>query len=221
MCTSDLNRSESKTSATWPFLVALLLFVAGSVARAEEGPDQLIRTVAADVLKVMRDDQMLVGGDSSKVAEVIEAKIAPHFDFERMTRLAVGRSWRQATPTQQEVLIQQFRKLLIRSYAAAYKAEYKNVSVDVRPLRVLPGVDDVEVKSQITLPGNPQPVSVDYSMYRSGATWKVYDISVEGISLIATYRSVFSEEIKRGGVEGLVRSLTEKNVRAAIPASQQ
>src|SRR5262249_2038427 len=189
-------------------------------ARAEQGPDQLVKSVATQVLNVMRRDQA-VGAESSKMAELIEAKIAPHFDFDRMTRLAVGKSWQQATPEQRTVLTGHFRNLLIRSYAAAYRTEYKDMSVDVKPMRVQPGDDDVQVKSQITLPGDPQPVSVDYSMYRSGGAWKVYDIAVEGLSLVTTYRSVFAEEIKRGGVDGLVKSLTQKNLQAAIPSTRR
>jgi phospholipid transport system substrate-binding protein len=188
-------------------------------AMAQKAPDELVRSVADDVLKIMRQDRELRAGSQSKMAELIEEKIAPHFDFERMTRLAVGKSWRQATPEQQKSLVHEFRNLLVRSYSAAYTA-YRELTVEVRPLKLQPGDDDVQVRTQIKLPGDAPPVSVDYSMYKSSASWKVYDVAVDGVSLVTTYRSSFADEIRQSGIDGLVKSLQELNSRKAQPAKK-
>jgi phospholipid transport system substrate-binding protein len=186
---------------------------------AQKAPDELVRNVADDVLKVMRQDRELRAGSQSRMAELIEEKIAPHFDFERMTRLAVGKNWRQATPDQQKSLVQEFRNLLVRSYSAAYSA-YKEITVDVKPLKLQPSDDDVQVRTQIRLPGDAPPVSVDYSMYKSPSSWKVYDVAVDGVSLVTTYRSSFTDQIRQSGIDGLVKSLQEMNARKAQPAKK-
>jgi len=201
-------------------VVAILLCLAVGNVRAEQTPDQLVKSVATEVLDIVRQDQA-IGGNPSRLAKLLEAKVAPHFDFDRMTRLAVGKAWRQATPDQQKALTEQYRALLIRSYAAAYRMQYKDMSVNVKPLQIQPAADDVQVHSQITLPGSAEPIGVSYSMYRSGETWKVYDVAVDGVSLVTTYRSTFAEEIRRGGIDGLVKSLTEKNIQSAVPSGHQ
>jgi phospholipid transport system substrate-binding protein len=205
-------------------LRAGVLLAAGALgviapAAAQTAPDQLVRGVADDVLSIMRQDQELRAGNQSRMAELIEQKIAPHFDFERMTRLAVGKNWRQASADQQKSLVREFRNLLVRSYSAAYTA-YKEIAVDVRPLRLQASDEDVQVRTQIKLPGNAPPVSVDYSMYKSPASWKVYDVAVDGVSLVTTYRSSFSEQIRQNGIDGLVKSLQDMNARKAEPAKK-
>jgi phospholipid transport system substrate-binding protein len=195
------------------------LMLAAAPAMAQKAPDELVRSVADDVLKVMRQDRELRAGSQSKMAELIEEKIAPHFDFERMTRLAVGKNWRQATPEQQKSLVQEFRNLLVRSYSAAYSA-YKELTVEVKPLKLQPNDEDVQVRTLIKLPGDAPPVSVDYSMYKSPASWKVYDVVVDGVSLVTTYRSSFADQIRQSGIDGLVKSLQELNSRKAQPAKK-
>jgi phospholipid transport system substrate-binding protein len=201
-------------AASW--VLGLML---AAPALAQSAPDELVRSVADDVLKVMRQDRELRAGSQSRMAELIEEKIAPHFDFERMTRLAVGKNWRQATPDQQRSLVQEFRNLLVRSYSAAYTA-YKEITVEVKPLKVQPTDEDVQVRTQIKLPGEVPPVSVDYSMYKSPASWKVYDVAVDGVSLVTTYRSSFADQIRQSGIDGLVRSLQEMNARKAQAAKK-
>jgi phospholipid transport system substrate-binding protein len=183
---------------------------ATGTALAQVAPDKLVRSVADEVLVTLRQDQELRAGSQTKFAELLEQKVAPHFDFERMTRLAVGRNWRQATPEQQKMLVEQFRNLLIRSYASAYTA-YKDIGIDVKPLRMQPSDSDVQVRTQINVPNGPQPISVDYSMYKAGSDWKIYDVAVEGVSLVTTYRSTFGEEIRQNGIDGLIKSLQQKN----------
>jgi phospholipid transport system substrate-binding protein len=197
------------------FLLAVLLVVAAGllpapVAHAGPPPDDLVKSVANDLLAIVREDKALRAGDTSRMAELIEEKIAPHFDFPRMTRLAVGRSWRQATPEQQAQLVREFRTLLVRSYSSAYSA-YNHIVVDVKPLKLQPSDDDVQVKTQIKLPGGAPPISVDYSMVRNSSDWKVYDVTVDGVSLVTTYRTTFSEEVNKGGIEGLINSLVALN----------
>jgi phospholipid transport system substrate-binding protein len=200
-------------------LLAAAALGGAAPAAAQLPPDQLVRGVADDVLQIMRQDQELREGNQPRMAQLIEQKIAPHFDFERMTRLAVGKNWRQASVDQQRSLVQEFRNLLVRSYSAAYTA-YKDITVDVRPLKLQSSDEDVQVRTQIKLPGNAPPVSVDYSMYKSPASWKVYDVAVDGVSLVTTYRSSFSEQIRQAGIDGLVKSLQDMNVRKAEPAKK-
>ena len=201
------------------FLLGLLL--AGAVwlappALAALAPDELVKSVANDLLAIVREDKALKAGDTSRMAQLLEEKIAPHFDFKRMTRLAVGRSWRQATPEQQEQLVSEFRALLVRSYSNAYSA-YNHIVVDVKPLKLQPSDDDVQVKTQIRLPGGAPPISVDYSMVRNSEDWKVYDVTVDGVSMVATYRTTFAEEVNKGGIDGLIKSLAALNSAQAAP----
>jgi phospholipid transport system substrate-binding protein len=200
-------------------LGALLLalgFSAPWLALAQEAPDQLVKRVSGEVLTIIEQDRELRSGTPSKMAQLIEEKIVPHFDFERMTRLAVGRNWRQATPEQRNALVNEFRTLLVRSYSTAYTA-YKQVEVEVKPLRMNPTDDDVQVRTQIKLPNGAQPVNVDYSMFKAGVSWKVYDVSVDGVSLVTTYRNTFAEQVRQNGMGGLVKALAEMNAASAAP----
>jgi phospholipid transport system substrate-binding protein len=200
-------------------LIGLLFLMVGSVAQAQTAPDKLVKEVANDVLKSLREDPDLRTSNPTKMAELIEQKVAPHFDFERMTRLAVGRNWREANDDQKKLLIEQFRQLLVRSYSTAYSA-YRNIAVEVKPARMNAGDDDVQVKSEIKLPGGAPPVNVDYAMYKNDSEWKVYDVIVDGVSLVTTYRSTFTEEIRQNGIDGLIKSLREKNT-LPVPGKKQ
>jgi len=200
-------------------LVGLLFLMVGSVAQAQTAPDKLVKDVANDVLKSLREDPDLRTSNPTKMAELIEQKVAPHFDFERMTRLTVGRNWREANDDQKKLLIEQFRQLLVRSYSTAYSA-YRNIAVEVKPARMSAGDDDVQVKSEIKLPGGAPPVNVDYAMYKNDSEWKVYDVIVDGVSLVTTYRSTFTEEIRQNGIDGLIKSLREKNT-LPVPGKKQ
>jgi phospholipid transport system substrate-binding protein len=185
---------------------------------AQEAPDQLVRSVADHVLKIVRQDRELRAGSRSEMVGLISREIAPHFDLALMTRLALGRNWRRASPEQHKLLVTRFSDLLIHAYAAAYEADYSGMSVEVEPLRLRPADSDVQVKTKVKLPGGVPPVAVDYSMYRSGPAWKVYDLSVDGVDLIATYRSTFAEAIRDHGIEGLLDSLQRKDIKLASPS---
>jgi phospholipid transport system substrate-binding protein len=195
--------------------VVLLALTAPAMA-AEETPDELVRRVAADVLKIIQQDRELRAGSQSKMAELIEEKIVPNFDFQRMTRLAVGRSWRQATPEQQKRLVDEFRVLLVRSYSTAYSA-YRDIDVEVKPLRLQPSDEDVQVRTLIKVPGGGPSVTVDYSMFKASSSWKVYDVTVDGISLVTTYRSTFAEQVNKGGIDALIKALADMNAAKSAP----
>jgi len=215
-CTDDKNDPNqsggARRAAGW--LLALALWTVATLAQGQQSPDNLVKEVAEGVLGALREDPDLRAGNQTKMAQLIEQKIAPHFAFDRMTRLAVGKAWRQATDAQRKDLMEQFRQLLVHSYSAAWTA-YQDIVVDIKPLRMQPGDDDVVVKTEIKRPGDAPPVPVNYSMYKTDSTWKVYDVSVEGVSLLTTYRSSFAEEIRKGGIDGLIKSLREKNAQTA------
>lgn len=196
--------------------VALVLPLTTPAMAAEEAPDELVRRVANDVLQIIQQDRDLRAGSQSRMAELMEEKIAPNFDFQRMTRLAVGKSWRQATPEQQKRLADEFRTLLIRSYSTAYSA-YRDIEVEVKPLRVQPSDEDVTVRTLIKVPGGGQSVNVDYSMFKASSSWKVYDVTVDGISLVTTYRGTFAEQINKGGIDALIKALADMNAAKAAP----
>jgi phospholipid transport system substrate-binding protein len=192
-------------------MVVLSMAMSSAVA-APVAPDVLVRQTIEEVLKIIRSDERIQSGDVVRIAEVMEQKIAPHFDFPRMTRLAVGRPWRQATPEQRTALIREFRTLLIRSYASAFSM-YNAIYVEYRPLRASSDATDATVSTLIRLPGGAQPVEVDYAMALTDDGWKVFDVRMGGASLIINYRNIFSQEIQRGGVQGLLDSLIQKNAR--------
>ena len=185
------------------------LTVPASVASTGLAPDALARSVTDEVLAIVRADKELQAGNPQKVAQLVEAKVLPHFNFARMAQLAVGRNWRQASPEQQKTLTEEFKTLLVRTYATAF-AQYRNQTVDYRPVRMTANDTDVVVKSLIRQAAG-QPIAVDYSMERVDGTWKVYDVKIEGISLVEIYRNTFNGEVQRGGIEVLIRTLGDKN----------
>ncbi|MEO8037199.1 MAG: ABC transporter substrate-binding protein [Betaproteobacteria bacterium] len=176
-----------------------------------------MKSTSEEVLRLVAEDRELRNGSSSKLAEVIETRIVPHFDMNRMTRLAVGKNWHKATIEQQKTLINEFRALLVRSYAAAYTA-YRQVTVEVAQLTMTGKEDDVTVKTKILLPGGAPPLPVDYAMGLTKNGWKVYNVVVDGASLVTTYRNDFTARIQSGGIEGLIDYLKESNAKAVAAA---
>lgn len=207
-------------------LIGLLLFAAFVTAfevRAQApSPDVLVRNTTEEVLTIVRNDKDIKAGKVDRIVNLIEEKVAPHFDFVRMTRLAVGRAWRDATPAQREALIKEFRSLLVRSYSAAFTA-YTGVSVEYRPFRFNPGDTEATVQTLIKMPSGAEPISVDYDMALTPNGWKVYDVRVASASLIINYRNLFALEIDRGGIDGLIKSLVNRNSANAntAPAGKQ
>jgi phospholipid transport system substrate-binding protein len=194
-------------------LLAAATVLAVPAALAQEAaliePDILVQNVTEDVLATLRQDKDIKGGSTQKTINLVQTKVLPHFNFNRMTALAVGRDWGKASATQKEMLSNQFRDLLVRTYANAVSA-YSNQKVRYKPFKMNPGDTDALVRTEIQQPG-ASPIQLDYSLEKTDKGWKVYDVAVAGVSLVTNYRSTFSQEIRENGIDGLIKTLTEKN----------
>ena len=189
----------------WVCLMAASLAVRAEVTE----PDVLIKNTAQEVLDIVKQDKDIRAGNQKKVLDLVNAKVLPHFDFERMTRLAVGKGWRSATPEQRQTIVAEFRNLLVRTYTNAF-TRYQDQSVEVKPLRMPAGADEVTVKTVILKTG-AQPIAVDYEMEKTDDGWKAFDLTVEGVSLVTTYRGTFTDQVAQSGIDGLIKMLEEKN----------
>ena len=201
-------------AAVWlaPIRRVLLLAACALVALpalAQEGPDALVKRVSQEVLQVIKTDPKVQAGDQARIRELIETKLVQHFDFSRMTALAMGRNWQKATPDQQKRLADEFKSLLVRTYSNAL-VQYRNQEIDYKPLRADPNATDVTVRTEVVRPGQP-PVSIDYSLTKGASGWRAYDVIVGGVSLVTNYRDEFNEQIRQGGVDGLINSLAARN----------
>ena len=191
------------------FATAALAALAATSVQAQIAPDALIKTVATDVTTVLKADPAILG-NAAKLKELIENKLIPNFSFARMTQLAMGRNWAKATPEQQAALTKEFQTLLVRTYSGAL-ANFRNNTIDVRPLRMQPAETDVTVKTVI-IQANGQGIPIDYSLDKSAdGSWKAYDIIVAGVSLVTNYRDEFNTVIRDQGVDALVKQLQAKN----------
>ena len=180
-------------------------------------PDVLIKNTAQEVLAIVKQDKDIRAGNQKKILALVDAKVLPNFDFERMTRMAVGKGWRGATPEQKKTLVSEFRNLLVRTYANAF-TRFQDQTVEVKPIKMSSGADEVTVKTLILKPG-AQSIAVDYEMEKTAEGWKVFDLTVEGASLVTTYRSTFSDQVQQAGIDGLIKMLADKN--AANSASSK
>lgn len=180
----------------------------GALAQ-EVPPDTLVKTVTLEVVDLIAKDQDIKGGNRAKLVSLIDAKVLPHFNFQAMTALAMGQSWRKATPEQKKRLVDEFKTLLVRTYASALAA-YSDQKFDFRPLRARPDDTDVTVQVRVLQQG-AQPVPIDYSMEKTPSGWKVYDVMVGGVSLVANYRTEFNNAVRDSGIDGLIKSLDSKN----------
>ena len=196
-------------------LIMLPLALSADLALAQEAPDALVKRVAEDVLSTIRSDKDLQAGNQAKVKQLIETKLAPHFDFARMTALAVGRNWRNANPEQQQQLTDQFRTLLVRTYSGALTG-YRDNTMDYKPLRMNAGDSEVIVRTEVRRPGQA-PVQIDYNMTKTPEGWKAYDVVVAGVSLVTNYRDEFNDIVRNSGIDGLVKALDTKNKGPAPP----
>ena len=200
------------------YLILLIFFVMHAllpaVAAEPTAPDVLARSVTEDVLGVLRSDKDIQSGNQKKARELIETKIAPHFNFTGMAQLALGKNWREASAVQRRALTQEFRALLVQTYTASLLL-YKDQKIEYRPLKLAPADTDVLVRSLVRQSGGGEPVTVDYGMEKTDTGWKVYNVKIGGISLVENYRGTFNTEIQKNGIDGLIRTLQEKN-RALI-----
>jgi phospholipid transport system substrate-binding protein len=180
---------------------------------APQAPDALVRSLSNDVLEAIRKDPALKSGDIAKLSKLVDDKVLPYVDFEKMTRLAVGRGWRQATPEQRTQLTREFRTLLVRTYSGAV-SQVTDHQVQLRPFRAAPADTDVLVRTNIVA-SKGDPIQIDYRLEKADAAWKIYDISVLGVWLVENYKNSFASEISAGGIDGLIKSLADRNAKAA------
>ncbi|HWP17803.1 MAG TPA: ABC transporter substrate-binding protein [Burkholderiaceae bacterium] len=201
-----------KRRGFFAWCAAVCLSVAGGPALAQQGPDALIQQLSDDVLQTIKQDKAVQAGNVQRIMELVDAKIMPHVNFRRMTASTVGRYWRQATPEQQQRLQEEFKQLLIRSYAGAV-SQVRDYQVVVKPLRAAPEDKEVIVRTEVR--GGKEPVQLDYRMENTAGGWKIYDVNVLGIWLVENYRSSFAQEISQHGIDGLISRLAERNKSGA------
>jgi phospholipid transport system substrate-binding protein len=198
--------------ATLGAQVAMPAHAQAAAAAAASAPDELIRIVSTDVIDSVKADKSVQSGELTKLIALVDAKVMPHVNFQRMTASAVGRYWRQATPEQQKRLQEEFKTLLVRTYSGAL-AQVKDQTVQLRPMRANP--DDKEVVVRTEVRGSGDPIQLDYRLEKSGSGWKIYDVNVLGVWLVENYRNSFAQEINAGGIDGLIGKLAERNKAAA------
>ncbi|WP_374276270.1 phospholipid-binding protein MlaC [Azonexus sp.] len=187
----------------------LLTVLISSAAIAQEAPDALIQRVTEEVLEIVRKDKDIQNGSTQKVVDLAEKKVLPHFNFQHMTALALGKEWRKASPQQQQQLTAEFKTLLVRTYSNALTG-YRNQRIVYKPFKMNAGDTDVLVRTEVVQPGS-KPVQLDYSLEKQDSGWKVYDVVVAGISLVTNYRDQFGQEVRNGGIDGLIASIAAKN----------
>jgi len=180
-------------------------------------PDALIRQVSTDVIDSVKSDKAIQGGDVQKIIALVDAKVMPHINFQRMTATATGRFWRQASPEQQKRLQDEFKTLLVRTYAGAL-TQVKDQTISLKPLRA--GAEDTEVVVRTEVRGKGDPIQLDYRLEKSAGGWKIYDVNVLGIWLADQYKNSFAQEIGANGIDGLIKMLADKNQKAAAPAGK-
>jgi phospholipid transport system substrate-binding protein len=190
-------------------LATLLAAVVPALAAAQETPDALVKRTTDEVLAISRADKDVQGGNTAKVVQLAEQKVLPHFDFARMARLAVGRNWAQANEAQKEALVKEFRTMLVRTYSTSL-TQYRNQTIEVKPLKLGAGDKEAVVRTAVIQQGGP-PIPIDYAMEKTDAGWKVYDVVIDGASLVTTYRGTFNDQVQKGGIDGLVKTLQERN----------
>ena len=191
------------------FSLFLGAFVWCTSAFAQESPDALIQKVTDEVLTIVRQDKDIQNGNTKKAIELVEVKVLPHFNFQRMTALAMGRDWKKATGEQQEKLSQEFKNLLVRTYSNALTG-YKDQTIRYKPTKMQSGDTEVVVKTEVVQPGG-RPIQLDYSVEKQNEGWKVFDVVVAGVSLVTNYRETINQEVRANGVDGLLQMLVNKN----------
>lgn len=203
--------SNRLTAWIAPFALTFALGTANA-ADATKAPDQLIKEVSTDVLDTIKADKNIQAGDVQKIIALVDAKVMPHVNFQRMTASAVGRYWRQATPEQQKRLQDEFKVLLVRTYSGAL-SQVKDQSVQLKPMRANPDDKDVVVKTEVR--GKGDPIQLDYRLEKKEDGWKIYDVNVLGVWLVQNYTSSFAQEIGANGIDGLIAKLAERNKASA------
>lgn len=196
---------------------AVLAF-SGSAVAQQETPDALVKRISQEVLDTAKTDREIQGGNQKRVLEVVEAKILPSVDFQRMTAMASGRFWREATPEQQKQLTDEFRSLLVYTYSGAI-SQIRDQKLEFKPLRADPADTEVEVRSQVLQPRG-EPIQLNYRLAKTPTGWKIYDVNVLGAWLVETYKGNFAAEISKGGIDGLIKALSDRNKKLAAAAAR-
>ena len=196
----------------WLAAAATLSFAATGVLAQAKAPDALIKEVSTDVLDAVKADKSIKSGDIKKVIALVDQKVLPYVNFQRMTASAVGRYWRQATPDQQNRLQNEFKLLLVRTYSGALAQVSSEQTVELKPMRAAPTDTEVVVRTEIR--GKGDPIQLDYRLEKAGDSWKIYDVNVLGVWLVENYRNSFAQEIGANGIEGLIGKLAERNKSA-------
>jgi phospholipid transport system substrate-binding protein len=199
-------------------VLASLAFVFTAQAGAQEAPDQLIKRMSIEVLDLAKKDREVKKGNMQQIFRLVEQKVMPYVDFRKTTSLTIGKYWRQATPDQREELTRQFHDLLFYTYASAISKVEDGHKLQFQPLRAKADATDVIVNSRIIQPRNPEPVLIGYRLEKQDDGWKIYDINVMGAWLVETYKTTFTNEIGRSGIDGLIRTLKDKNISLAKSA---
>lgn len=192
--------------------ISTSLIAAPAVAAAET-PDALVKRVSTEVIDSVKADKDIQAGNRQKIMDLVNSKILPHVDAQKMTQQAAGRFWRQATPEQQKQLTEEFRTLLVYTYSGAL-AQIKNETVEFKPFRADPSATEAEVKSQVNMTRG-EPITLNYRLSKGAQGWKIYDINVLGAWLVQTYTSTFTSEINKGGIDGLIKKLRDRNQQLA------
>lgn len=190
-------------------LVLLLGLGAGGSAWALQPPQELVQQTADKMLNKLRDERQLIDQHPGRLYALVEQIVLPHFDFERMSSWVLGKYWRRASPEQRRRFVEEFRNLLVRTYAKSLSS-YTDNEVTYLPFRGSPGQDDVTVRTEVQQPG-AFPIPIDYSLYLKGGEWKVYDVTIDGVSLVANYRTTFANQIRREGLDKLIATLADRN----------
>jgi phospholipid transport system substrate-binding protein len=194
-------------------LAGLAVLCFGTAQASEVEPEQLVKNVTDEVLTIVRSDKDIQAGNARKAMSLVEAKVLPHFNFTRMTQLAMGREWRNANAAQQQTLTTEFKTLLVRTYSKAL-TEYRNQTIEVKPSPVKAGESDAKVRTLVNQPSG-KPIQLDYYLDKQASGWKVYDIEVAGVSLVTNYRDSFGSEVRNNGIDGLIKVLQTKNAGTA------
>ena len=200
------------------FVAACLALSVPALAQDVQAPDVLVKNVTLEVIELIAKDKEIKSGNREKLIQLVEVKVLPHFNFASMTALAMGQGWNKASPEQKKRLIEEFKTLLVRTYASALSA-YSEQKFDFRPLRAKPTDTDVTVQVRVLLAGS-QPVPIDYSMEKNAANWKVYDVMVGGVSLVVNYRTEFNNSVRSAGIDGLIKELQTKNQSLAASGNK-
>jgi phospholipid transport system substrate-binding protein len=200
------------------FTLTALLFATSAMAQ-QEAPDALIKRISQEVMDAAKSDKEIQSGNYKRVLELVEAKILPNVNFQRMTAIATGRFWREATPEQQKQLTNEFRSLLVYTYSGAI-SQIKDQKLEFKPLRADPADTEVEVRTQVVQPRG-EPIQLNYRLEKSPSGWKIYDVNVLGAWLVETYKGNFAAEINKGGIDGLIKTLAERNKKLAASAAKK